>query len=311
MKTASSRQFSDTEIVMDLQSELKELIRDALISAKHAINFVQMSRKIVNDGVKEIENEELRERARISLYRFAEDEMRKAARNFKYSTAFVVLVLSAMNMKSELLQKDMDKHFATLKKDDINKTCRNLATSNARVGGTSLYGNAELTYRFEKQQEMLGELRAKTNLVIASSHADCSLRCSPWQGRVYSLDGTSGTTNDGRKYVPLETATNATFNGRKNGLLGYNCRHTLTAYADGRKEVFVTKAEQNKEREITAIQRAYERQIREAKENALVFRGLDDEKAREYGKKARVITEQYKQFCDKNSRVVYRSRLTI
>lgn len=95
-------------------------------------------------------------------------------------------------------------------------------------GHNSLRNRAEMEVRYNGHQEQIEELKKITNLVIASSHADCSDRCRKWQSRVYSLNGTYGTTDDGRKYVPLEVATDVYYTTKvgkvyKNGLLGFNC----------------------------------------------------------------------------------------
>ena len=75
-------------------------------------------------------------------------------------------------------------------------------------GRNSLRNRAEMEVRYNDNQKSIAELKARgVRLVIASTHADCSERCRRWQGRVYSLDGTSGVTDDGRTYVPLEEAT--------------------------------------------------------------------------------------------------------
>jgi hypothetical protein len=72
----------------------------------------------------------------------------------------------------------------------------------------SLRNRAELEVRYNGHLENIRNLREQGNkLVIASSHADCSERCAKLQGRVYSLDGTYGVTPDGRKFEPLENAT--------------------------------------------------------------------------------------------------------
>ena len=93
----------------------------------------------------------------------------------------------------------------------------------------SLRNRAELEVRYNGHLENIEQLREQGNkLVIASSHADCSERCRPWQNRVYSLDKTTGIAPDGRKYVPIEEATDIYYTTKagkvwKNGLLGFNC----------------------------------------------------------------------------------------
>lgn len=90
----------------------------------------------------------------------------------------------------------------------------------------SLRARAELEVRYQSHVDEIDSLKQDgVKLVICSVHADCSERCAPWQGKVYSLDGTTGTTDDGRKFVPLEIATqrNFTKKGVPNGLMGFNC----------------------------------------------------------------------------------------
>lgn len=154
----------------------------------------------------------------------------------------------------------------------------NALDPNDFTGRNSLRNLAEMQVRYERHQEEIAGFRAKgTKLVVCSVHADCSDRCAPWQGGVYSLDGTSGTTEDGRKYQPLENATDIYYTtkaGRtyKNGLLGFNCRHMLFEYKEGMNIPTVTGAEQKREYEITKRQRAMERAVVAAREKALSYK---------------------------------------
>ncbi len=112
----------------------------------------------------------------------------------------------------------------------LDRLCREQARDPDDVSGrNSLRNRAEMEVRYQGHLDNIQRLRdSGARLVVASTHSDCSERCRPWQGRVYSLDGTSGTTDDGRKYVPLETATDVWYTTKagkryKNGLLGFNC----------------------------------------------------------------------------------------
>mgnify|MGYP001810112677 CR=1 FL=1 len=95
---------------------------------------------------------------------------------------------------------------------------------------------AEMRVRYTENLKDVAELKSKgTKLVWTSSHQDASPRCAPWQGRLYSLDGTSGTI-DGIKYTPLDEAILGP-RGDGNGIInGYNCRHRLTEYIPGQKQ---------------------------------------------------------------------------
>ena len=69
-------------------------------------------------------------------------------------------------------------------------------------GRNSLRNRAEMEVRYNGHLDQIDELiTAGHKLVVASVHADCSTRCKHWQGRVYSLDGTYGKTDDGREYI--------------------------------------------------------------------------------------------------------------
>lgn len=184
----------------------------------------------------------------------------------------------------------------------------------------TIRARAELEVRFQAHEENINNLRERgEKLVVCSVHSDCSERCSPYQGRVYSLDGTRGTTADGRSYVPLEEATNNPRNkyitkaGKvyQNGLLGYNCRHYLYAYREGMAIPKVSKAEQEKERAINARQREYERTIRLYRERALTLAETNPAAAREYKRMAAEENKDYIAFSRANDRAYYPDRVKI
>lgn len=205
----------------------------------------------------------------------------------------------------------------------VNEVMKKLADENALdaddiIGRNSLRNRAEMAERWRFHQNEMAEFEKKgTKLVICSTHADCSLRCFPHQGKVYSLDGTSGRTADGRKYVPLKVATDQnqvyytnprTGTQYRGGLLGYNCRHRLYEFT-GQKAPVVTKAEQKKEYSITTKQRNYENQIRKWRERALVL--VDEKERKEAKRRAIELNEEYIAFSIKNERAYYPDRCRV
>lgn len=180
---------------------------------------------------------------------------------------------------------------------------------------STLRNRAEREVRYQGHIDNRAELEARgVKLVIVSAHADCSPdRCRPWQGRVYSLDGTSGTTSDGRKYVPLEEATDIwTSDGKwKNGLFGFNCRHYMVEYKDGYRFPKVTLKTEEEQYKITTKQRYMERQVREWRTRATMSKGVN---AKEYNRaieKARFYNERYIKYSHKNNRPYYDTRTKI
>lgn len=189
--------------------------------------------------------------------------------------------------------------------------------------GASLRNVAEIHVRHDYQQASIAQMRADgVKLVWASTHMDCSARCFPWQGKLYSLDGTYGTTATGVSYQPLENAVNVPYTTRAgktymNGLLGFNCRHRLIPYKDEQEPPQgYTRAQTDRAYRLDLQQRAMEREIRRVKERAHLLKGVEDVESGEVSKlfaKARTMTEVYRKFCRDNNRVamIYRTQVTI
>ncbi len=185
------------------------------------------------------------------------------------------------------------------------------------TGRMSLRGKAEMEVRYQHNLDMISELKSQGHkLVICSTHADCSERCAKWQGRVYSLDGTYGTTDDGRKYVPLEVATDifyTTKSGKtyKNGLLGFNCRHYLIPYKSGYRFPKPNVIEERKQYAITLKQRELERNVIKWKTEAIEYKGINSDRYEYAKRKASEWNNAYIQYSRQNGRAYYPSRTKI
>lgn len=198
--------------------------------------------------------------------------------------------------------------------NDTTKTGVHLAR-NKHIN--SLRNRAELEVRNNGHLENIRSMREQGHrLVIASEHADCSERCREWQGRVFSLDKTYGTTPDGRKYVPLEDATDIWYEtdaGKrwKNGLLGFNCRHFLVPYKDGYRFPKPNAEEERKQYAITEEQRHLERNVRYWRTRAIYDKGVDSKGYKKAKAKAVEWNNRYIDFSQKNGRAYYPSRTKI
>lgn len=178
----------------------------------------------------------------------------------------------------------------------------------------TIRNRAEREVRWQGHIDNRADLEAKgVKLVIVSAHADCSDRCRPWQGRVYSLDGTSGKTPDGRSYVPLETATDIyTPDGKwKNGLFGFNCRHYMVAYKNGYSFPKPSAAREEREYKITCKQRYMERQVRHWRTEAEMAKGIDPDRFKLATDKAKYYNNRYKAYSHKHNRPYYDTRTQI
>lgn len=316
MELGQSRQQTATEIIMDTQTEIKQMVKRATLEANYMIGFNTKVAKLIDKNLAEIEDGYLKQTARSTLIRYAQRLFQQTINALNLGNMPIVYAYGAYNISRlinpKVVQEQINNSMRNLTKGQINQAYSQLGNSQAKVSNhTSLYGLSELDARYQEQQKMVADLKEQTNLVICDTHSDCSDRCFKWQGRIYSLDGTSGTTPDGRKYIPLEVARNAIYKGYRNGLLGYNCRHKLVPYRVGIKAIKVSKEEQQREQKLTATQRALEREIRHTKDLTITFKGIDKDKYNYYRSNTIRLTKEYKEFCQKNDRVEYRSRLQI
>lgn len=115
------------------------------------------------------------------------------------------------------------------------------------------------------------------NLIEVDAHAGARPLCAPYQGRIYSLDGSSGTVRDGSgteySYEPLTS----TSYGQAAGLFGINCGHHNYPFKPGVnfKRYFPLETEEAVEENAKTYakfqkQRALERNIRAAKRDCMM-----------------------------------------
>ena len=220
---------------------------------------------------------------------------------------------------SRLLGAPLQKFSKDYMRENVKPALDRLTKQQARdpndvSGRNTLRNRAGMEVRYNDHMEQLEAFRRQgIRLVICSTHADCSERCKPWQGRVYSLDGTSGTTDDGRRFQPLENATDIYYTTKagktyKNGLLGFNCRHFLVPYKSGYRFPKPNAAEERKEYNITQTQRRMEAEVRKWRIVAVENKDIDRERYLDARKNAIAANKRYIEFSKQNNRAYYPSR---
>ncbi len=143
------------------------------------------------------------------------------------------------------------------------------------------------------------------NLIEVDAHAGARPLCAPYQGRIYSLDGSSGTVKDGSgneySYEPLTS----TSYGQAAGLFGINCGHHNYPFKPGVnfKRYFPLETEEAVEENAKTYakfqkQRALERNIRAAKRDCMMCDAAGDKEgfAKASEKLAR-RKEAYSDYC--------------
>lgn len=184
----------------------------------------------------------------------------------------------------------------------------------------SAWAKAELDLRNEEQMTKLDKLiKHGYRLCWLSSHADCSERCAPWQGKLVDIVHLSHLPScrmpykkDGNAVYSLRSIMSKVDRyGYKNNIInGFNCRHRLIPYAEGSKppKKFPKKV-MERERQINSTLRAMERDIREAKRKAILYNEFDRRKADLYAKQAKELTKAYKAYAKANGYTAHNYRL--
>lgn len=223
---------------------------------------------------------------------------------------------------SRLTGAPLQKFSRDYMRDNVKPALDRLAAQQARdpgdvEGRNTLRNRAEMEVRYQAVSENIEAMRARgVKLVIISTHADCSERCSKAQGGVYSLDGTSGTTDDGRHYEPLENVTDIpiiTKAGkvypRGYGILyGFGCRHFAVQYKSGYRFPKPNATEERREYEITQEQRRLETVVRKWRTKAVEYKNTDRESYLKARNNAIAANKAYIAFSKQNNRAYYPSR---
>ena len=161
--------------------------------------------------------------------------------------------------------------------------------------------------RYQTQTKMISDLSDRgEDLVWILPHANCSRRCEPWQGKLYSLSGRTGKTEDGVPFQPLSNATEIyveTKSGKRyrNGCVtGFGCRHKLDPHRPGKRPAMVPASVIEKQRRAEELQRSFERRIRYQKEKAAILSAFDPDGAKKARAKARQLLSAYEDFSKAN-----------
>lgn len=336
-------------VLVDAQTDIKTAIKQSVLSGESRESVKRKVNGIIERAIAHIRSPTLKQDGEIALRLFANKaytQFRYDLKNIPFTKIAAVTVLmraiTARQPQGEYYQPTTGEElkassllsypafnkgiplqeFQKVYIQRVDKALQNLAETyaldpNDFSGRNSLRNLAEMQVRYERHQEEIAGFKERgTKLVVCSVHADCSDRCAKYQGRVYSMDGTSGYTGDGKYYQPLENATDIFYTTKagkvyKNGLLGFNCRHKLFEYKPGMVIPTVSEKDQKREYAVTRQQRAMEREVISAREKALCMKDVNVDDYRKWKKIAAERYEAYKQFSAGNKRAYYPDRVKI
>lgn len=325
------------------QAAIRAIIKSAVLYNRAWLEVNTQISRAINLWTPAIEDEEFRERIKKSLYYYATIQYRKAKTElFGLHAGLLPYVVTIRNPKATDEQKRKAAEKITLANPQlqqivepvgrywetaqplneftetyakkVEKTFRELADSEAKdsySSNVSLRNVAEMHVRNERQREQLRALVEQgEDLVWISTHGNCSERCEPWQGKLYSISGRSGKI-DGKEFRPLSDATDiyyTTKSGKtyKNGCIsGFGCRHFLIPYREGNGPIRIPAETIEKERDIEKTQRYLERETRRAKKLSIGLKEINSVEAAKQRKKAKELYKKYVDYSNANKVAFY------
>ena len=344
-----------TIIIEDTTAELKRLLNQAVFGGMLEAEFIKKADKLILDSTDEMKDDTLKANARAILRRFARTQFKKLrailiGNRAGFSFAALALVKRIYNAESA---KDKETAYRALQRIEpqfadvqmtfepgragtwrwatplrmysedymnaVDRAAEMLANDSPKdIDGLPLRLKSEMYVRYQWQQENMRELRESgVKLVWISSHENCSKRCQAYQGRLYSMDGTSGVRGNTR-YVPIEEATDRYYTTKagvtyKNGTLsGFNCRHYTIPYTeDGERPPKLTDERIEKARAIEQEQRRLERRVYHLREKYYAFKDQNEKRALNYYRQAAQAKRDYVCFCRENEVAWYPSRIRV
>lgn len=137
-------------------------------------------------------------------------------------------------------------------------------------------------------------------LIEVSSHMGARPLCAPYQGRIFSRDGSKGVTMDGAGGKIYYTPLSETSYGQPAGLFGINCGHVQYPFVPGVNflRYFPYPEEENAERyKQFQRQRAMERDIRATKRECMMLQETGDtEGLQKASQRLRAQKQKYSQY---------------
>lgn len=315
--------------ITELQTEIKLMVWKDLHNGIEKEETERKLNELINKvEIAGLESEPIRKGLRVlakNTYWLATRELKKVKdkleKEFQSAGLQVEgLSLKEMELKFRPLLKSHSKGLPVINdyRRKVREVMRQVAVTQGKPitrDGTSTYSlrnYAEMTVRYEANLKDVERLMEEgKDLVWTSSHADSSIRCESWQGRLYSLQGRSGVI-DGIEFTPIQEAL-AGEKGDGNGIInGYNCRHRLIEYYKGsRPPEHYSKETIRREREVDQRQRRYENEIRNLKVRERLAGATDKQEAERINARWHKLEREYKIYSFSNKRPYYQWRTEI
>lgn len=169
--------------------------------------------------------------------------------------------------------------------------------------------NAALAAEFASLDEL------RQDIILVSSHSGSRPLCAPYQGKLYSISGKSGTITDAKGKTYTYTPLSETSFGKAAGLFGINCGHRMRGVSDGtfiNREKEYGEEETSEEYRKVQRQRAMEREVRKKKTEANMLEAAGDkDAARDLRRLAADENRKLQDYCEKEGLYYRRDRTEV
>ena len=297
----------------DLESLIDKAIKEGAIEQAPVDSTVELVETMMSRAIEQanLTNTTLLESARGAYLRAVNDvteweEFRIGALGQKY-------IADAMNQGTIAVVSGTETRAQALKKAISQLADRGLYGLVDRAGRHwSPEAYMGMVVRTTSHNTAIDSVRAKqqdynSDIFQVSQHPGARPLCYPYQGKFYSWSGASGTFTDGNGAKHKYSGIQSTSYGKPAGLFGINCGHyplpqipKVTIPQDKPEQ---DKKENDRLYQESQQQRAYERDIRNAKRKREAFAnaGLDDA-AKEQEAVIRARQERMREFIKQTGR---------
>ena len=153
------------------------------------------------------------------------------------------------------------------------------------------------------------------SLIAVDSHPGARPKCAPYQGRIFSRDGSSGVTTDGSGRKITYSPLSSTSYGEPDGLFGINCGHSCYPFIPGVnfQRYFPYDPEENAARyKGFQTQRALEREIRASKRECMMLQAAGDKEGYEKAAlRLRTQREKYRVYSNEHGLSMHNDRTQV
>ena len=153
------------------------------------------------------------------------------------------------------------------------------------------------------------------SLIAVDSHPGARPKCAPYQGRIFSRDGSSGVTTDGSGRKITYSPLSSTSYGEPDGLFGINCGHSCYPFIPGVnfQRYFPYDPEENAARyKEFQTQRTLEREIRASKRECMMLQAAGDKEGYEKAAlRLRTQREKYRVYSNEHGLSLHNDRTQV